>query len=436
VLRRRGFCAAMASGGYINKHFANGSYYAGKANSSRQEALQHAPREDFPALGARTAGGVDKVNRWTRPNNNKIPQGGAGSGGTGRGWVQPHETGEDWMAARMGTQSTPSRSSTAGVPVAGVPPEAADQPRESQDVTTEPGVQEGGASSSSCPAVAPTPPPPGQGCSATRTWRSQSAAAASAEAVVRGTCGPGGGAGGGYAGGGGGGGRGKGKSPNWLESQPRDVRVSKTLTQVLRHKAVDLGLHIRSDGFCALDDVLRLRWMQELDCSIRDVEKVVQASDKKRFELKVEDGLLLIRAVQGHSMKVIDDKELLTELTINDPDLPPVCVHGTYRKHHESILLNGLLAGGGQGQVFRNHVHFAPLDPWDKRVISGMRYDCEIAIYINLRRALMDGVPFFKSENQVILSPGVDGCVHASYIEKIIDLQTWDVWHNPINQGQ
>eukprot|EP00913_Durusdinium_trenchii_P002553 g2362.t1 len=71
--------------------------------------------------------------------------------------------------------------------------------------------------------------------------------------------------------------------------------------------------------------------------------------------------------------------------------------HGTYRRHFDSIRRVGLLAGGGQGQGFRNHVHFSPCEPGDKRVISGMRYDCEIAIWIDLKRAIADNVPFYMS---------------------------------------
>lgn len=41
------------------------------------------------------------------------------------------------------------------------------------------------------------------------------------------------------------------------------------------------------------------------------------------------------------------------------------------------------------------------------QVISGMRRDAQVLIYINLRKALAAGVPFWRSENRVILSEGV-----------------------------
>lgn len=210
------------------------------------------------------------------------------------------------------------------------------------------------------------------------------------------------------------------KSGGWGGGLTREVRISKTLTQILRHKAVELEVGIRPDGFCPLRKVLDCSWLSELDVKQSDVEQVVKRSDKKRFELKEEDGEVMIRAVQGHSIKVIDDDQLLTKLDLTN--LPELCVHGTYRKHFDSIKQNGLLAGGGQGQGFRNHVHFSAFAPGDKRVISGMRYDCEVAIWIDLKKAIEDEVPFYMSANQVILSPGINGIIDKKYFTKARDL--------------
>jgi RNA:NAD 2'-phosphotransferase (TPT1/KptA family) len=41
-------------------------------------------------------------------------------------------------------------------------------------------------------------------------------------------------------------------------------------------------------------------------------------------------------------------------------------------------------------------------------VISGMRGSCEVVVDINMVKAIKEGqVPFFISQNQVILTPGV-----------------------------
>ncbi|EEQ83714.1 tRNA splicing 2' phosphotransferase 1 [Blastomyces dermatitidis ER-3] len=151
----------------------------------------------------------------------------------------------------------------------------------------------------------------------------------------------------------------------------------------------------------------------------------------------------LIRATQGHSIKAVEAASLLQRLTLTPsngtggddhhlsssaPPLPDNVVHGTYHAAWPSIL-----ADGGLRCMSRNHIHFATgpalasvlpegregsvavtppgrgvLGGGAGGVISGMRADAQILIYIDLKRALAAGVPFWRSENGVILSEGVD----------------------------
>lgn len=214
----------------------------------------------------------------------------------------------------------------------------------------------------------------------------------------------------------------KGKGGGKGGNKGRNFQISKALARILRHTAQSLGLQIRADGFCLLQDILALNEFTTMGATAEDVQVAVQSNDKKRFETKMEADKVLIRAVQGHSMKTVDDDSLLKRLNADDPNLPKVCVHGTYRRNVDSIQRNGLLVGGGVSQ--RNHVHFAPYEPHDGRVISGMRYNCEVAIYIDLPTAIREGVPFFQSANEVILSPGINGTVPAKYISKVRDLSS------------
>lgn len=204
----------------------------------------------------------------------------------------------------------------------------------------------------------------------------------------------------------------------------RDVQLSKALSNVLRHTALSMGVQIRKDGFCKVAEIVALSQFQKSDCTQADIQSIVRGNDKARFELREESGDVLVRAVQGHSMKVVEDDSLLQRLSADDPDLPEICVHGTYRRCYEDILKDGLRAGGSRcGNAKRNHVHFAPFEPGDGRVISGMRYNCEVAIYLNLQMAMSEGVPFFRSTNQVILSPGINGIVQAKFFTRVKDLQ-------------
>jgi 2'-phosphotransferase len=212
------------------------------------------------------------------------------------------------------------------------------------------------------------------------------------------------------------------------EEDTREVRISKSLTQVLRHKALLLGLDVRADGYVLAEMVLRCQSVARHGATMADLQTIVSESNKQRFQLKQgldgEDDLTYIRAVQGHSMKVVQDEKLGRRLRADDSDLPSECVHGTYSRHLGSILGNGLMAGGRQGPAFRNHVHFQPHAPGDLRVISGMRHDCDIAIWVDLREALRNGIPFFMSINEIIVTPGINGVLPKEYIQKVVHLKT------------
>ena len=67
-------------------------------------------------------------------------------------------------------------------------------------------------------------------------------------------------------------------------------------------------------------------------------------------------------------------------------------------------------------------MHFASYEPGHKRVISGTRYSGRVAIYLDLKRAIKDGIPFYIAVNEVILTPGINGVVSAEYIDRIDDI--------------
>ncbi|KAM6100795.1 LOW QUALITY PROTEIN: tRNA 2'-phosphotransferase 1, partial [Pterocles gutturalis] len=81
-------------------------------------------------------------------------------------------------------------------------------------------------------------------------------------------------------------------------------------------------------------------------------------------------------------------------------ELPPTLAHGTRRRHWAPIR------GGGLRPMGRTHIHLAPGLPGDPHVRSGMRPESEIVIVIDGPRALAEGIPFFRSANGVILTPG------------------------------
>lgn len=152
------------------------------------------------------------------------------------------------------------------------------------------------------------------------------------------------------------------------------MQLSKALSYALRHGALKLGLPMRADGFVPLQALLQLPQFHSF--SIEDVQLVVNTNEKQRFTLQPGEPStgLLIRANQGHSLQVPE-----LELTpLETPQaLPLTLVHGTFWKHWPSILLKGLSRQG------RTHIHLASGLPGDPGVISGIRPNCEVAVFID-----------------------------------------------------
>jgi len=154
---------------------------------------------------------------------------------------------------------------------------------------------------------------------------------------------------------------------------------------------------------------------------LEELMAVVYFDEKERYTMVREfDGELLIRANQGHTMKVVED-DLLLE-TVTDVSQISECVHGTYLVHWPFIKRQGL------SKVARNHIHLANGLPEDGK-IRGMRSTAELFVYVNVARAMDDGIVFYKSKNEVVLTQGFDGWLPVKYFQKAvrIDYNSCDV---------
>lgn len=150
---------------------------------------------------------------------------------------------------------------------------------------------------------------------------------------------------------------------------------------------------------------------------------VVADNNKQRFSITRIEGSEYIRANQGHSISV-PDLELkaitsIADLPKGEGSVEGVVVHGTYSAAWKSIRTEGLSKMG------RNHVHFAVGTPEEGHVISGSRSNCQVFVYIDLEKALADGIAFFLSDNNVILSPGnAEGLILPKYFKAVLDAST------------
>ena len=230
-----------------------------------------------------------------------------------------------------------------------------------------------------------------------------------------------------------------------------EKQLSHSLSWALRHAALNIGLTIREDGFVPVKEILDSTHPKLRGATLEKIRTVVEKSDKKRFKLeerpihkyypqkegekkisnhgieKYDVGLtetkkiLCIRANQGHSITLINPELLLEKLKPSEVRSLPYIVHGTYLKAWESIQKEHV---GGLKKMNRTHIHFAVGLPTDDGVISGMRKNCTVYIFLDrLKCAADDRLEFYRSDNGVILTDGIksNGVLPIEYFSHVTD---------------
>ncbi|KAJ3982796.1 KptA family-domain-containing protein [Lentinula detonsa] len=213
----------------------------------------------------------------------------------------------------------------------------------------------------------------------------------------------------------------------------RRLRISKSLSWLLRHQGRLEGIHIRSDGYARIQDVVssQLKHQSMRNVEFLDIENVIKKDSKGRFTLtyegdRSEGDHWWIRANQGHSIEAAD----LELERIGSADRIPVAVHGTTEEAWKLISKQGI------SRMTRNHIHLAQgfAEGVDPKVFSGIRKSSRILIYIDVEKALADGIKFYLSANGVVLCPGDEyGFLEPKYFQRVESvtktlepMQEWD----------
>ncbi|EKF39438.1 hypothetical protein MOQ_000337 [Trypanosoma cruzi marinkellei] len=208
------------------------------------------------------------------------------------------------------------------------------------------------------------------------------------------------------------------ENANVVLEEAKKVMYSKTLTRILRHAADKMGIPISSGGYVHVDDILRCKPFCNDPLALSHIALVVHTNDKKRFKMAYDDQhRLYIRANQGHSLAGINPElrriESATEVS--------VAIHGTYYSAWKEICACGYLS-----TMTRQHIHFSRGLINDHCVISGMRYNVEVLLYLDVAKVLADGIELWESENGVLLTPGMGSTkrLPLTYISKVVDRKT------------
>lgn len=174
-----------------------------------------------------------------------------------------------------------------------------------------------------------------------------------------------------------------------------DIRVSKFLSLVLRHRPEIIGMNLDRDGWLPIDELIKNANQAGRRLDRDRLMAVVRTNDKQRFAIS-EDGTK-IRASQGHSVRSV-------ELDMPKLEPPKQLYHGTVEKFLPSIRKDGLLKGA------RNHVHLSA----DRQTATtvGSRRGTPVILVIESERMHTDDFSFFLSQNEVWLTD----CVPVKYL--------------------
>lgn len=198
------------------------------------------------------------------------------------------------------------------------------------------------------------------------------------------------------------------------QSSNKKIQAGKFLTYILRHSAKDHNLNIDKSGFVKVSDIMNLKDAKKYHFTIDLIKEIVSEDNKGRFELTKNEPYL-IRCVQGHSIKEVENENALNKLNKNTIFNYPTIVHGTYIESYKLIEKSGL------NKMNRNDIHFSIGFNWENQVKSGMRNSCEIYIEINMIYAFFNNIDFFISLNNVVLSPGIDGIIPVKFFKRVLD---------------
>lgn len=209
----------------------------------------------------------------------------------------------------------------------------------------------------------------------------------------------------------------------------RDEIISKQLSWILRHGAKQENLPITQDGFIPVGLLLKINKLKSLKVSQLDILRIARNDNKKRYTIRdttnreiidnISDSLekvdIEICANQGHSMKEIEiSLEKISKMRTGEQ-----IIHGTSMKNWKLIKESGYLS-----KMTRNHIHFSIgllNNNAGINVISGMRENCTVFIYVDFESSKNEKIEFFRSKNNVILSNGVNGKIPLKCFERVIN---------------
>ncbi len=163
----------------------------------------------------------------------------------------------------------------------------------------------------------------------------------------------------------------------------RDIKLSRQLSYILRHKPEDFNISLSVEGWASTHNAAKA-----LKCTTDDIKRIVAEDDKGRYELRAHD--TQVRAVQGHST---------LQVKISYPIMTPPAIlyHGTSMQNVDSILENGI------NSASRNFVHLS--EELITAIAVGNRRGKPVVFAVDTNKVRALGHDFYLAPNGVWLYP-------------------------------
>ena len=168
-----------------------------------------------------------------------------------------------------------------------------------------------------------------------------------------------------------------------------DIKISKFLSLVLRHKPEKIGIQLDPNGWVDVDTLLAKVNRYGIELDRKTLVHIVETNSKKRFAFN--SSFDKIRASQGHSVDI--------ELGYINQEPPEILYHGTSEQSVCSILETGLEKRN------RQHVHLS--SDIETAVKVGERHGKPFVFEVLAKKMHNDKFEFFLSDNGVWLTETV-----------------------------
>lgn len=166
------------------------------------------------------------------------------------------------------------------------------------------------------------------------------------------------------------------------------VRLSKSISRVLRHRPDAAGVTLDTHGWCDVDELLEGLAKNGMPTTRETLEQVVRDEDKGRYVLEGNR----IRAAQGHTVEGVQPV-----LRAKKP--PSRLFHGTVQNNMPGIERKGLLP------MHRHHVHLS-IDEDTTRAVGGRR-GTPVVLEVDAAAMERAGHKFYVADNGVWLTDAV-----------------------------